>query len=313
MINLIVLLQLVTIIGSRGRVYVLGEAYAFGVVWSFAFKALGVLVLRFKDRSPREWKVPFNIRLDGSEIPFGLGAIAALLFSIAGINLITKQVATISGVAFTLVFFIIFLVAEHLNERKRQRTPAEVDQFNLETQTVLSPESVDVRPGNALCLVRDYKMLAQLSKALEIVDTDKQDLVVATIRISKGPHAGYEKISVHHLFTTYEQLLFSKVVALAEKVGKPVRLLVVPSSNVFVGSAHLAAQLDSAEIIAGRSSAMTPKKQAQHLDRAWEKLPSKPERQVRFLVIEPDGKMHEFYVTYRAPRASATNAEHRRG
>jgi amino acid transporter len=297
MINLIVLLQLVTIIGSGGRVYVLGEAYAFGVVWSFAFNALGVLVLRFKDRSPREWKVPFNMRLYGSEIPLGLGVIAALLFSIAGINFITKQVATISGVAFTLVFFITFLISEHFNERKHHRTSSEVDQFNLETQPVVSPESVDVRPGNALCLVRDYKTLAHLSKALEITDTEKQDLIVASIRVSKGPLAGYERISVHHLFTRYEQLLFSKVVALAEKIGKPVRLLVVPSSNVFVGSAHLAAQLDSAEIIAGRSSAMSPKKQAQRLNRAWEKLSSKPERQVRFLVIEPDGKIHEFYLS----------------
>ena len=101
MINLIVILQLLTIIGSRGNVYVLGEAYAFGVVWSFAFKGLAVLVLRFKDRSQREWKVPLNIRLDGNEIPLGLGIIAALLFSVAGINLITKQVATVSGVAFT--------------------------------------------------------------------------------------------------------------------------------------------------------------------------------------------------------------------
>ena len=33
--------------------YVLGEAYAFGVVWSFVFKALAMMVLRFKDRSPR--------------------------------------------------------------------------------------------------------------------------------------------------------------------------------------------------------------------------------------------------------------------
>jgi uncharacterized membrane protein YgcG len=144
--------------------------------------------------------------------------------------------------------------------------------------------------------VRDYRTLAHLRKALEIVDTDKDDLVAATIRVSKGPYAGYEKISAHHLFTNYEQLLFSKVVALAEKVGKPVRLLVVPSSNVFVGSAHVAAQLESAEIIAGRSSAITPEKQAQRLNRAWETLPSRTQRQVRFLVIEPDGKIHEFYI-----------------
>src|SRR5436309_6025358 len=37
LINLVVLLQLLTIVLSRGDVYVLGEAYAFGVVWSFAF------------------------------------------------------------------------------------------------------------------------------------------------------------------------------------------------------------------------------------------------------------------------------------
>lgn len=61
-----------------------------------------MLVLRFKDKSHREWKVPFNINLGGNELPIGLGAIAALLFSIAGINLITKQVATVSGVLFTL-------------------------------------------------------------------------------------------------------------------------------------------------------------------------------------------------------------------
>src|SRR5256884_6980850 len=58
MINLIVVLQLAAIIGSRGNTYTLGEAYAFGVIWSFAFKGLAMLVLRFKDRSHREWKGP---------------------------------------------------------------------------------------------------------------------------------------------------------------------------------------------------------------------------------------------------------------
>ena len=47
-INLVAVLQLVTIVISRGNIEVLGEAYAFGVVWSFALKALSVLVLRYK-------------------------------------------------------------------------------------------------------------------------------------------------------------------------------------------------------------------------------------------------------------------------
>src|SRR3954467_4464360 len=156
MINLIVLLQLAAIIGSRGNTYTLGEAYAFGVIWSFAFKGLAMLVLRFKDRSPREWKVPFNLNLAGNEIPIGLGAIAAILFSIAGINLITKQVATVSGVVFTLAFFIIFLVSERINERKRgDQAHVEVDQFRVQAREIISAEAVAVRPGNALCVVRD--------------------------------------------------------------------------------------------------------------------------------------------------------------
>src|SRR2546421_3654304 len=48
MINLIVVLQLVAIVASRGNTYTLGEAYALGVIWSFAFNALALLVLRFK-------------------------------------------------------------------------------------------------------------------------------------------------------------------------------------------------------------------------------------------------------------------------
>ena len=50
----------------------LGEAYAFGVVWSFVFKALSMVVLRFKDRPPREYEVPLNIRVGGVEVPLGL-------------------------------------------------------------------------------------------------------------------------------------------------------------------------------------------------------------------------------------------------
>src|SRR5947209_11330880 len=310
MINLIVILQLLTIVGSRGNVYVLGQAYAFGVVWSFAFKGLAVLVLRFKDRRPREWKVPFNISLGGNEIPLGLGVIAALLFSVAGINLITKQVATISGMAFTLIFFIIFLVSERINERKRGAAAhVEVDQFRLQPQEIISNETVEVRPGNALCLVRDYNTLDHVRKALEVTHTGKRDLVVMTVQVMKGPDAGYENIGEQHLFTSYEQLLFSRVIALAEKAGKHVDLMVIPSSNVFDAIAHTASHLESADIWAGLSSVMTPEEQAKRIGDAWEALPNKPHRQVCFHVVEPDGKVDDFYLGAHAPQLTNDDVE----
>ena len=49
LLNLVVGLQIFTIVASRGNVLTLGKAYAFGVVWSFVFKAMAMLVLRFKE------------------------------------------------------------------------------------------------------------------------------------------------------------------------------------------------------------------------------------------------------------------------
>ena len=59
-INTVGILQLLVIVASLGDVNTLGEAYAFGVIWSFVFMTMSMAVLRFKDRSPRHYKVPLN-------------------------------------------------------------------------------------------------------------------------------------------------------------------------------------------------------------------------------------------------------------
>src|SRR6202451_1510595 len=81
-INTIAMLQIATIVGSRGDMTVLAEAYAFGVVWSFFMKALGVTALRFQ-RHDQEYKFPFNLRIAGREIPFGLGTCTLILGFVA--------------------------------------------------------------------------------------------------------------------------------------------------------------------------------------------------------------------------------------
>ena len=83
LINAIVILQIATIIASRGDVNLLGQAYAFGVVWSFFMKALGVLVLRFR-RHDQEYKTPLNIHVGGRELPIGLALTTLTLFFVFG-------------------------------------------------------------------------------------------------------------------------------------------------------------------------------------------------------------------------------------
>ena len=81
-LNLVVGLQLLTILLSRGNIFVLGEAYAFGVMWSFAMKGLAVLVLRYKQPGKREFRVPLNLKVGNLEVPLGLGLITVTLFAL---------------------------------------------------------------------------------------------------------------------------------------------------------------------------------------------------------------------------------------
>ena len=81
-INLIVGMQLLTIILSRGNVYVLAGLYAFGVIWSFALKSLAVLVLRYTEPENRQWKVPGNLHIGGREVPLGLIGISGSVCSL---------------------------------------------------------------------------------------------------------------------------------------------------------------------------------------------------------------------------------------
>lgn len=301
-VNLIALLQLITIFGSRGNVFILGEAYAFGVIWSFTFNAVATLVLRFKRPEAREWKVPVNIRLGRLELPVGLIVIALVLLSIALTNLLTKQVATIAGIAFTIIFFILFSVSERINRKKQDRTLAMLDRFQLQHNETISQETVGSRPGNILVAVRDYNTLAHLKHTLSHTNTENKDIVVVTTRLVSGPDGGEREFYDESLLTNYERKLFTKVVALAEKYGKPVDLAVVPATNIFDAVVQMAVQLDSSEIVAGKSSKMSPQEQARQLGRAWERLSGKPRRQVCFKVVEPEGKEHTTYMGAHAPQ-----------
>jgi amino acid transporter len=298
-VTIIAALQILTIIGSRGDVFVLGEAYAFGVIWSFSFNAVATLLLRFTHPKGREWKVPLNLKIGKTEIPVGLIVIALVLVSIALTNLLTKQVATVSGIIFTLAFFITFTVSERINQRKLDLTLAKLDRFQLQHSETVTEESIGARPGNALVAVRDYNTLAHLEHVLTQTDTEEQDVVVMTTRLVSGDTSSQPADDT--LFDDYEQKLFTRVVALAEKHGKPVDLLIVPANNVYDAVVQTAFQLDSAVIVAGTSAKVSMQEQARELGRSWEKLGQKPRRRVLFRIIEPSGNEHTVELGAHAP------------
>ncbi|HVP42174.1 MAG TPA: APC family permease [Terriglobales bacterium] len=299
-INMVVGLQLATIVLSRGDVYLLGEAYAFGVIWSFTFKSLAMFVLRFKDRSERAWKVPPNLTIGQTEVPIGLFSVFLVLFSISVANLFTKSVATVSGLIFSAIFFAIFTVSERVNRRKFAEAKRQMrDQFQLLHRDSVADSASDVRPGNILVTVRDYNTLLHLTWILKRTDTNDQDVVVMEARLV-GPGAAEFDLSMEQIFSEYEQTLFTRAVSIAENVGKKISLLVVPARDVWSAVVQTANLLQSSVVVAGLSSKITPQEQAFNLGRAWEAMPE-PKRQFIFQVVRPDGEAETYTIGPHTP------------
>ncbi|HVY91853.1 MAG TPA: APC family permease [Bryobacteraceae bacterium] len=272
LINSIALLQVATILFSRGDLYILGEAYAFGVVWSFFLNSLGVVVLRFK-RHDQEYKHPGNIMIGGKEIPVGLITTTLVLFLVAIANLGTKKVATIYGITFTLVLFAVFTISEHIN--KRRQGPSEekkgLEAFNLDAQTEIDDRSVHARPGCVMVAVRDYSQIYHLQSVLRKTNLRRHDIVVVTVRLIGGT-GGYD-LRNEQLFDNYERELFSRVVEMAEKEGKTVDLLVVPGIRPYDALVQTAAKLKASRLVTGVSPGVDSGDLAMRIGQAWERLP----------------------------------------
>ena len=302
-INMIAGLQLFTIAASRGDVYLLASLYAFGVIWSFFFMSLAVLVLRYKMPENREWKVPGNIYIRGVEIPVGVALISLVLFSTAITNLFTKELATIAGVSFSIVFFVVLTVSERMCAQQHATGVSELEQFRVNSQEELTATAMQVRPGSILVAVRDAKNLSYLRDVLIRTDTVKQDVVVMTARVIRREHSfsGNESMDSSEIFEQYEQELFTAVVNLAEKAGKHVSLLVTPTNDVFEAIVATAQRLGSILVVCGLSNKLSPEEQGRLTGDAWERLPD-PKPRMRIQVVAPDGRKWEYILGPHAPR-----------
>ena len=307
-VNMVFILQMSTIIITRGNIIMLGEAYAFGVIWSFTFNSLAMLVLRWKYHGERGWKVPPNITIGKTEIPLGLISVFMVLLATALVNLATKSIATVSGVVFAAALFIIFSVSERQNLKKHAMTARQMkDHFQMEHQDTVSRESAALRAGGVMVTMRDVANPVALKWTLGRTNTDEKDVVVISVRMMGV--GGPEFLSPEQQsFSEHEQMVFTKAVSVAESFGKKVSLLVVPAGDVFAALAQGANSLEVDSVVSGVSTSMTAEDQAFRMGQAWEALPE-PKRQFNFYVIAPSGETKVFYIGPHAPALSPDDVQ----
>ncbi len=267
-VNLIAVIQVLIILASGGDIFLLGEAYAFGVLASMSFNTFSMIILRFKRREEeREWKFPLNFRAGGVEVPVGLSLVLLILLSATGMNLLTKKIATIGGLVFTAVFYTVFYVSERLNEKKAQLYKPDEDndeKLNLRSEADIHkvvPELTGAR--RILVPVRNPNNLVHLASVLETVDDETTDIIVLSAKIAKGIQSGAETMSDE------DKEVFSAVVLLAEKYGKTVKPIFVFSNDPFYSMAQVAQAAAADEIVMGVSGSTGAEVQLERLAMAW--------------------------------------------
>jgi nucleotide-binding universal stress UspA family protein len=227
-----------------------------------------MVVLRFKDRTPREFLVPFNVLVGKIQVPIGLGLVFLVVLLSALANFVTKPVATISGLIFSAVFLGVFVVSERLNERRRRGAKHEhLDQFNRQVAQNITVESLGIgRPYRKLVAIRSPHNLFMLEKALAETDPDTTDVIVMTAKVTpRGAEVGINADS----FDTYDQQLMTAVVERAERAGKKVKPLILLTNNPLDTILRTARDLGAQEVVMGASNKFTAEEQLDQLSFYW--------------------------------------------
>jgi len=305
MIHLFAAMQIVTIVACGGDVYILGEAYAFGVIWSFVFMALAITALRFERRSKdshirddsdgKGWKVPINPVVAGREIPVGMLMILFVLIMAGVLNLVTKKIATVSGGLFALGFYLLILFSEKLNEKRRRGAGGEArEKLNVRHEDDLRG-AMDAagEERRILIALRQPQRMHALEKILTEVDTDEAEIIVmhAKASVRMAPHGDEKAVGPD------QELLFTKVISLAEKHGKTVTPLLVTSNDAAYAMAQAADALGATEVVMGISQRMSAEEQIERLAMTWGALGKDPRKPIRVRVFWPNQKLMEAELT----------------
>jgi len=273
LINTVVIMQVVVIIASRGNVNTLGEAYAFGVIWSFVFMTMSMTVLRFKDKRHREYEVPLNIRKktrDGKEIdfPVGIFAVFLILFSTALINLFTKKTATIWGCGFTAGFLLVFVIVERWSHSRHGAHHEHLEQFNERSSDAVSIEAMGLKHPNPIVVAaRGPRSLPVLQKVLMETDTDQRDIVVITCKVLAAMTQGIT--DAERSINDHDRELLTRIVTVAEQVGRQVHPLVLPTNNPLYAICTAARDLRATEVVLGVSEKVHAEEQLEEFALAW--------------------------------------------
>ncbi len=285
------------IIASAGRVEWIAHAYAATLAWTLLIKVAVLMRLR-RPREESPFRVPINLWILGREWPIGLWAIA-LFVGPTWLAMMASGDAPTIGASVALAGVASVFAA---SARKAPVVPPdEGDAFRLLPSTELSLDKVSVRPGGVLVTVRNPHALEHVARALD--GAGGRDVVVMTARLL-GVDGEFEDPRDTRPTAT-EGVLFSNIVAMAERYGRTVRLLIVPSYNVFDAIVDAVLRLKVSDVYVGESTTLSADTQSRLLGDAWERAETSELHGVRLVIHHRSGRSDVFHLGAHDPELSS--------
>src|SRR6266850_2424663 len=276
---------------SGAQVSWLSRAYGISIAATLLLKIAAILRLRSARCETQPFATPINLRVGSRQVPVGLIAVGAVV-SLSALTMVLRgDIPSIAAIS------LIGGLGLSMAGRKRDGSSVEDEEepFALSTSPDVSLGQVQVRPGNVLVGIRHADSLAHVVAALQ--DAGDRDVVILTIRLLGADEESVERTGS----TRDERYLFSQVVALTERYGRPVRLLIVPARNVFDGTLAVALRLNSSEVYVGESRTLSCDEQARLLGEAWERAEKPKNQQLRLVVHRNSGRTDSYHLGAHPP------------
>ncbi len=210
---------------------------------------------------------------------------------------------------------ILLLAAERSNRRRGDRGPHEhLEQFNEQAAPAVTREALGLTKAHVkLVAVRSAQALAMLDKALQETDPDTTAIVVIYTKLTAPLPNGIPAPPMN----AHERQLLTAVVERAERAGKEVRPLLVPTNNplhailtaakdlradeVFLGASR---DLHVADVMLGMSAAYRPRGQRRRIEDAWGRLYAGRPAPLTVWIVGPGREVRlDLAAATRAPEA----------
>jgi magnesium transporter len=286
---------------SGAQVSWLSRAYGIAIAAALLLKIGSVLRLRRTRKESPPFSTPINIRIHGREIPVGLVFVAVVVGASALALVLSGDIPSIAAASMIAGLSVVLAAG------RKGPAPAadEEEPFELLTAPDVSLRGVEAKPDNVLVAIRHPHSLAHVVAALQ--EAGDRDIVVATVRllgIDVDDETGGETAS-----TRDERRLFSRVVALTERYGRSVRLLIVPAHDVFDGIATVAVRLQSSEVHVGESSSLPCQEQGRLLGEAWERVEKPKTQHLRLVIHRHNGRTDSYHLGAHPPSLSPNDLD----